>query len=253
MNPRTLRASWVRAAWPAPDEVHALTTARAAAGHAAFDVGDSAAAASRALLRDATVGPAGRLQWLKQVHGRRCIRATQESCAGAPEADAAWTEQANLGLVIKTADCVPVVLADRNGERIGAAHAGWRGLAGGILERLAEAMGGGASLIAWIGPAIGPASYEVGPDVHAALADAFGAALCAAVCAPGARPGKWQLDLHALAKHRLRAAGLKQLHGERLCTYSDRRFHSHRRDGPAAGRMATVIWKSSELTVPPRR
>ena len=250
MTPHALRAGWIRAAWPAPAQVHALTTTRAGDAEygRAFDLGarDRAAAlvaASRAALRDATTGPAGRLQWLKQVHGSCWVRASSATCAAVPEADAVWTDEANLGLAIQTADCAPVALADRRGGRIGAAHGGWRGLAGGVLERLVEAMQGEEPLMAWIGPAIGPEAYEVGADVRDALRSAFGASLCAAVCVSGERRGKWRLDLRALAARRLRAAGVGEVHGEPLCTYSDQRLHSHRRDG-TTGRMATVIWKT---------
>ena len=198
----------------------------------------------RETLRRATTGCSGRLQWLRQVHGNRCIRATADSCATEPQADAAWTDQTELGLVIQTADCVPVAVADRSGDRIGAAHGGWRGLAGGVIERLVAAMGNAGSLVAWIGPAIGRDAYEVGSDVRGAVRSAAGAALANEVFSPGAALGKWQLDLHALAAKLLAAAGVCEIYGERLCTHADPRFFSYRRDG-VTGRMATVIWKTA--------
>ena len=242
---------WIEAAWPAPGHVRALTTTRSGpqAPGADFDVGLRGAAAAqtvaqhRETLRRATTGCSGRLQWLRQVHGNRCVRATADSCATEPQADAAWTDQTGLGLVIQTADCVPVVVADHCGDRIGAAHGGWRGLAGGVIERLVAAMGNAASLVAWIGPAIGRDAYEVGPDVRRAVHSASGAALADEVFSPGVGPDKWYLDLHGLARKLLAAAGVGEIYGERLCTYADPRFYSYRRDG-VTGRMATVIWKT---------
>ena len=201
----------------------------------------------RDFLRATTTGHVGRLQWLRQVHGNRCIRATFDSCATAPEADAVWTDETGLGLVVQTADCVPIAVADQTGDRIGIAHGGWRGLVGGVIESLVEALGNTAPLVAWIGPAIGPDAYEVGAEVRTAACSAFGAALAKEVFIPGARPGKWQLDLYALSARLLAAVGVTQVHGDRLCTYSDPRFYSYRRDG-VTGRMATVIWKTSGMS-----
>ena len=197
--------------------------------------------AGREWLQNATVGARGRLQWLRQVHGNRCVRATFGGCTSTPEADAAWTDEPGLALAIQTADCVPVAVADRDGRRIGAAHGGWRGLAAGVVENLVDAMGDASGLVAWIGPAIGRDAYEVGEEVRSQMHSAFGAAAVGAVFTPGARPGKWQLDLYALTARLLEAAGVEQVSGERLCTFSDARFHSYRRDG-ATGRMATVVW-----------
>ena len=146
-------------------------------------------AAERKALREATVGAAGSLQWLRQVHGNRSVLATVDSCAGAPEADAAWTDAPGLGLVIQTADCVPIAVADPARDRIGAAHGGWRGLARGVIGRLIGAMGPSPSMMAWIGPAIGRNAYEVGEDVRSSMRSAFGAAMTEAVFLPGARPG----------------------------------------------------------------
>ncbi len=194
-------------------------------------------------MRDATVGAGGHLQWLRQVHGDRCVQARAGSCSGEPEADAVWTDNFALGLVIQTADCVPIVVTDTATDRIGAAHAGWRGLARGVVGRLIDSMGSSPSMMAWIGPAIGPDAYEVGEDVRSAMHSALGAAAADSVFVPGARPGKWQLDLHGLAKRLLAAAGVEHVYGDRLCTFSDSRFHSYRRDG-GASRMATVVWKN---------
>ena len=252
--------SWIGASWPAPGGVQALTTTREGGPPANPDMnvglqGDgpwNAVAAGRRHLQLATVGEAGRLQWLTQVHGRRCFHADRRSCRIEPEADAIWTTERGVGLAIQTADCAPIVLASRDGARIGAAHGGWRGLTGGVVEQLVAAMQQpegtgdrlgepGAELLAWIGPAIGPDAYEVGLDVHTAVLASTDAALETTLLRVGDNPGKWHLDLFALAEWLLRRAGVTQIHCERLCTWSNPNFHSHRRDG-AAGRMATVVW-----------
>ncbi len=248
---------WIGASWPAPIGVRALTTTREGGPPESPDMnvalhgggGFKAAAANRRWLQLATVGETGRLQWLTQVHGHRCIRSDRRTCRGMPEADAAWTTETGLGLAIQTADCVPIVLASRDGARIGAAHGGWRGLTGGVVEQLVSAMeqpdGGqgmpGAELLAWIGPAIGPDAYEVGLDVRRALLANRDPNLETILLRVGDKPGKWHLDLFALAEWLLRRAGVTQIHCERICTWSNSNFHSHRRDGDR-GRMATVVW-----------
>ena len=249
-----MRAGWIEAAWPVAGEARALTTSRdtdafAGTGLDAADgepVPVSDSAAGREWLKDATVGACGNLQWLRQVHGNRCVRATFDSCSTVPEADAVWTDATGLGLVVQTADCVPVAIADPKVGRIGVAHGGWRGLAAGVVAGLVDAMGPSSGLVAWIGPAIGRDHYEVGEDVRSTMRTAFGDAVTGAVFTPGVQPGKWQLDLYGLTARLLTAAGVGQIGGARLCTFSDPRFHSYRRDG-TAGRMATVVWKTSNF------
>ena len=252
---------WIAATWRAAGNVRALTTTRSPVSASATS-GDSVghsndhkfADESRqtrrhrlsielpGLLHRATTSPPTHLQWLHQVHGNRCVRATVADGKRIPQADAVWTEEPNLGLVVLTADCVPIVVASRDGGKVGVAHGGWRGLAGGVVASLITAMGDAASLVAWIGPAIGRDVYEVGQDVHQAMLSAFGTEVTDSVFAPGARPGKWYLDLFALSERLLNAAGVSEVYGERLCTFADPRFHSHRRNGTSS-RMATVIWK----------
>lgn len=252
VNPGGIRAPWIEATWPVNREFLALTTTRITDALAVpdFDTGTGAPAsvpessAGREWLRKSTVGPGGHLQWLRQVHGDHCIRANLEDCTGVPEADAAWTDATGLGLVIQTADCVPVAIADSRSGRIGVAHGGWRGLASGVVGRLVNAMGQSTSLVAWIGPAIGRDAYEVGEDVRSKMCQAFDDAVTGEVFTPGTRPDKWQLDLHALTAKLLANAGVNRVYGDRLCTFSDARFHSHRRER-SAGRMATVIWRCS--------
>ncbi len=253
------------AAWPAPGNVRALTTTRylqagAPGGGKAAARGSTAlpaAAAQRELVRAATTGHAGQhhsgrctegnLQWLRQVHGSRSVHASAESCGTTPEADAAWTADTGLGLVVQTADCVPIVVTECSGRRIGIAHGGWRGLAAGVVARLVESMAAETPLIAWIGPAIGVDAYEVGEEVYTAMHAAFGPALLRKVFHPGRRIGKRQLDLYALTARLLAEAGVREVHGQRLCTHSDPRFYSHRRNA-TTGRMATVVWKTAGRT-----
>lgn len=250
-NPR--RIDWigpVAGRWPA--RTRALTTTRRppAGGCSAppFDalnladhVGDDprAVAANRAWLQAQT--GLREIQWLTQIHGSRCIEANARTLGRAPEADAAWTAQPGLALGILTADCVPVVIADREGVVVGVAHGGWRGLVGGVLEALVCALPVPAQrLCAWIGPAIGPEAYEIGEDVAAAVR-AVDRAVADTCLRAGRRPGKHQLDLFALTEALLARAGVAVLPGARTCTYSDARFYSYRRDGQT-GRMATVAW-----------
>jgi hypothetical protein len=247
---------WVRPADPAwPAAVPALTTTRDGGprgGHSrgvyasfnlALHVGDraDAVAANRAWLVD-HIGP-GRVQWLEQVHGVRVIEASSLTAETVPRADAAWTTERHLALAILTADCVPVVVADRAGTVVGVAHGGWRGLVGGVLAALVSAMPADpAELVAWLGPAIGPSAYQVGEEVVAAVAALpDGAALTSEVCRPAGKPGAHQLNLFALSERLLRRAGVARVSTDRLCTFRDGRFYSYRRDG-VTGRMATVAW-----------
>ncbi len=157
-----------------------------------------------------------------------------------PIADASVTSTSGVVLAILTADCLPVVFTNTTGTQIGAAHAGWRGLADGVLENTVAAMHAPASeLIAWLGPAAGPQAYEIGEEVFAAFGSHDAEAASAFVAT---RPGHWRVDLYQLARKRLAALGITRVHGGDLCTISDpQRFYSHRRDR-RSGRMATVIW-----------
>lgn len=183
------------------------------------------------------------LQRVRQVHGSGCVEARRTGLPELPEADALWTQERRLGVVVVTADCVPMVLCDADATVVGAAHGGWRGLVGGVVDALVSAMPvNPESLVAWLGPAIGPEAYEVGDDVIAAVAAlSGGAALIGDCVSAGKRPGKYQLDLFSLSERLLRRAGVETILCERLCTYSDARFHSYRRE-QGSGRMATVAW-----------
>lgn len=182
-------------------------------------------------------GLPGAPRWLRQVHGTRVV---VEPAFDEPEADAAVTSTPGTVLAILTADCLPVVLAARDGSEVAAAHAGWRGLAAGVLEETVAAMHARPQqLVAWLGPCAGPQAYEVGQEVF----DAFAARDASAATAFAAtRPGHWRVDLYALARQRLDAIGVREMRGGGLCTISEpSRFFSHRRD-QHTGRMATLAW-----------
>lgn len=231
--------------WPAPPRVRALQTLRGGgvspSPWASWNLGDHVGddpgrvAANRAALRAHL--PAEPL-WLRQVHG---VAVAEAGVATARcEADAAVARQAGTVCAVMTADCLPVLFCDRAGSVVAAAHAGWRGLAAGVLEATVNAMAvPPGEILAWLGPAIGPARFEVGDEVRAAfISEDPGTA--AAFTPHG--PGKWLADIYALARRRLQAAGITSISGGGLCTVSDgKRFFSYRRDG-VTGRMATLVW-----------
>lgn len=242
-------SAFLPADWPAPPGVRAGTTLRHGLGVSAspFDhfnlgsrCGDATAAVNenRRQLAAALALPSPP-RWLRQVHG---VRVVVEPGLDEPEADAAVTATPGTVLAILTADCLPVVLAACDGDEIAAAHAGWRGLAAGVLEATVTAMQTPpVRLRAWLGPGAGPDAYEVGDEVREAFLARDSAAATAFV---PTRPGHWRVDLYALARQRLISAGLvpEAIHGGQHCTIRERdRFFSHRRDGQS-GRMATLAW-----------
>lgn len=246
----------VRADWPAPSGVQALTTRRHGAGHSRppfeqFNLGNrsapegddpAAVARNRALLQSGLQLPSAP-HWLRQVHGTQVLRVDGPPVAGAdePVADASVTAQRGVVLAILTADCLPVVFAAGDGSEIGAAHAGWRGLADGMLEATVAAMTTAPSqLQVWLGPAAGAADYEIGEDVRSAFVGQDAEAANAFV---PTRAGHWNVDLFALARRRLQAVGVlaANIHGGGLSTIADTGFYSHRRDR-RTGRMATLVW-----------
>ena len=186
--------------------------------------------------------PTQDIHWIRQVHGIVSVEAGTRSV---PEADAQWTCERNQLLAVLTADCLPVVLVDTEARGVGIAHAGWRGLASGVLESLLRAMPVEAgSLIAWLGPAISAAAYEVGPEVKDAFEGA-GSDATVACFAPSERKGRWMADLAALARLRLIRAGVEQITDAGRCTFGEPdHFFSYRRDGAQSGRMATLVWRS---------
>jgi len=249
----------LRAEWPAPPGVVAFTTLRHDAGASLppFDQfnlgarsGDDPAMvlANRAELARRFELPSAP-HWLRQVHGTGVLRFDAPAAADAspdhePEADAAVTSTPGTVLAILTADCLPVAFAARDGSELGAAHAGWRGLASGALEATVAAMRTPPSqLIAWLGPAAGPQAYEIGAEVREAFVATDPGAQAAFIAT---RPDHWRVDLYALARRRLAAAGIpaSAIHGGGLCTITDaQRFYSHRRDA-RTGRMATIVFRT---------
>jgi YfiH family protein len=213
--------------WPVPGRVRALMTTRA--------TGDMSSAQGRAQLR--RLLPADPV-WLRQVHGIRVVDAPSTSTV--ETADASVSRRAGVVCAVMAADCMPVLLADRRGSVVAAAHAGWRGLCAGVIEAALDAMTvPPGEVVAWLGPAIGPRAYEVGDEVRAAFVARDGAA--ASAFEP-TRPGHWLLDLYAVARQRLASKGVHDVHGGRYCTHSDSlRYFSFRRDRTAE-RMAALIW-----------
>ena len=239
--------SFIRPEWPAPANVRALATLRqggfSVGPYASLNLGThveddpEAVKRNRAQLRAAAQLPSEPL-WLQQVHGTTVW--TGGPTATPPIADASVTKTVGEVCAILTADCLPVLFCDVSGQVVAAAHAGWRGLVGGVIEATVAAMHvPPVQLMAWLGPGIETDAFEVGGEVvdqfvarHAAAQVAF---------ARNAR-GRWQADLYALARIELRALGVERIYGGGFRTYADsERFYSYRRE-PRTGRMATLIW-----------
>ena len=246
---RAARLDWIVPDWPAPANVCALSTTRSggvsAGAYSTMNLArrgrDDAAARAENRRRFERFLPASPVA-LSQVHGAK-VALLERTTRGTPTADAATTRERGVVCAVLTADCMPVLVTDRTGCAVGIAHAGWRGLAAGVLEATADALvrlgADRAELLAWLGPAIGPAAFEVGADVYAAFCDDDHGA--AAFFRAG-RPGKWHADLYGLARRRLTGAGVASIHGGGECTYTDAaRFFSYRRQRDS-GRMATAVW-----------
>jgi len=246
---------WIAPQWPAPVQVHAFVTTRhggaSVGAQASLDLGGASIASSTPAEATAIVENRRRVQaflpappvWLSQVHGADVAAIGATTPAEPPRADAAVTRRADVVLAVRIADCMPVLFSDRHGSVVAAAHAGWRGLAAGVLESTLAAMDCPArDVIAWLGPAIGRTAFEVGADVRDAFVRQDTQAAAAFV---DAMPGKWLADLEALARARLQAAGVHAIHGGGMCTHSDpQRFFSFRRDR-SSGRMAAFVWRSA--------
>jgi polyphenol oxidase len=236
----------IRPDWRVPGRVRAAFTLRTggvsigpfASLNVGQHVGDAPGAVSenRRRVREALALPA-EPQWLEQVHG---VAVANLDEPGSRRADASVARAPRNVCAIQVADCMPVLFADREGTAVGAAHAGWRGLAGGVLEASLRALElPPERLAAWLGPAIGPSGFEVGSEVREAFTKDDAGAVSAFV--PNAH-GKWQCDLVALARRRLALLGVRDVSGGEWCTWSDAsRFFSYRRDGQC-GRMAALIW-----------
>jgi polyphenol oxidase len=239
---------WITPDWPAPTSVRALSTLRTGGvsrgNYASFNlathVGDerNSVLRNRELLKDAASLPAEPI-WLEQVHGNVVWQVSGPS-SSTPIADASVTRTKKQICTILTADCLPVIFCDLEGTAVGAAHAGWRGLAGGVLNETLRAMGSPAArVIAWMGPAIEQSAFEVGDEVREQFvartphhANAF---------ASNDR-GRWQADIYALARRELESLGVAGVYGGGFNVYADaERFFSYRRD-KQTGRMATMVW-----------
>lgn len=244
---RSPHPDWVIPAWPAPVHVRGLVTTRAGGAsrgpYASFNVGLRTdddpvhVAANRAALRGLLPSEP---VWLKQVHGSHVIDA--DAAVYAVEADAAVARRGGTVCAILVADCIPVLLTDRGGSVVAAAHCGWRGLASGVIENTVRAMDvAPGELLAFLGPGIGPLAFEVGRDVFEAFVG-NDASAASAFAPHGA--GKWLADLFTLTRRRLAAAGVTHVFGGGLCTHSmPDRFFSYRRDR-VTGRMAALIWRT---------
>jgi len=239
--------SWIVPDWPAPASVGALCTTRSggvssgpwASMNLGVNSGDDPkhVQRNREILASQLPAPA---HFLQQVHGTRVVeRPGARFHDVATEADAQWTTDKGSVCAVLAADCLPVLFCNRQGTQVAAAHAGWRGLAAGVLESTVAAMHSAPDeLLAWLGPAIGPAVYQVGGEVKVAF-DAEEAEGAKAFVADGDR---WLFDLYAMARHRLQRAGVGHISGGGFCTFSDpQRFFSYRRDG-VTGRMASMVW-----------
>lgn len=239
---------FIRPYWPAPSRVRAAASTRSG-GHSqapfdSFNLGDhvaddpAAVGANRELLAETLALPEAP-GWMTQVHGVDVLH--RDAVTAGSAADACWSDRSGAVCAVLTADCLPVLFCDVAGSCVAAAHAGWRGLLDGVLEATVEALPAAEStLIAWLGPAIGPASFEVGDEVR----DAFCARDPQAEKAffPTTGEGQWLADLYLLARQRLAAVGVTAVYGGGFCSHTEhRRFFSYRRDGET-GRMASLIW-----------
>jgi polyphenol oxidase len=230
--------------WPAPPGVHALQTTRSGGSsgppYDSLNLGDHVGDDLVTVERNRSLLNAwlpSEPVWLEQVHGTQFVLAESAGCR--PVADACISHRKNSVCVVMTADCLPVLLCDEAGSVVGVAHAGWRGLVNGVIEATVGAMEvPGKSLMAWLGPAIGPQKFEVGGEV----CEAFLRHDPAAAAAFTPTTDKYLADLTLLARHRLGALGIQRIYGGNFCTYTDReRFFSYRRDGKT-GRMGSFIW-----------
>ena len=243
---------FLAADWPAPAHIKAGTTLRSGGVSLppfdSLNLGDragdepAAVATNRQRVRESLNLP-NEPVWLYQVHGTRVVDA---GCDIAGEADASIARHRDAVCAVMTADCLPVLFCDTAGRCWGAAHAGWRGLAEGVLEATIDALAAPpGDLMAWLGPSIGAHNFEVGEDVRAAFCERAPGDAAAFVARD--TPGKYLADIYALARARLERAGVHAVYGGGLCTIDDAaRFYSYRRNGARTGRMASLIWHARE-------
>ena len=235
---------WLTPQWPAPARVKACVTTRSGGVSVApfdsFNLGEHVADDPLSVQknRQRLVSLLGcKPAWLQQVHGTAVV----EACpARLLEADASWSREPGVACTVMTADCLPALFCDRAGTRVAAAHAGWRGLAAGVLEATLEKLAVPADqVLVWLGPAIGPQAFEVGAEVREAFVDQHAQAVEA--FQPSVNSGKFMADIYQLARVRLAACGVTAVYGGDFCTFNDPRFFSYRRSAQT-GRFASLIW-----------
>ncbi|WXL25087.1 peptidoglycan editing factor PgeF [Ectopseudomonas mendocina] len=235
---------WLTPQWPAPGRVKSCVTTRSGGvsvpPYEGLNLGDHVGddPVSVRKNRERLTSMLGcKPAWLQQVHGTSVVEANPWQV---DEADASWSATSGIACTVMTADCLPVLFCDRAGTRVAAAHAGWRGLAGGVLEATLDVLAvPPEDVLVWLGPAIGPDAFEVGSEVRDAFVDQHAQAEAAFV--QGEHPGKFMADIYALARIRLAAQGVEAVYGGGLCTFNDPRFYSYRRSAQT-GRFASLIW-----------
>lgn len=245
---------WIAPDWPAPANVHSCITTRHggtslppyASNNLGLHVGDDAQAVARnRQLLGEHLGLQNTPQWLEQIHGVKVVDAQSDGLVRT--ADGSYTAQPGIACLVMTADCLPILLCDKQGTQVAALHCGWRSLAGGICERGLEKFSGARTdVLAYLGPAISQAHFEVGVDVleafFAVARNPMHADEIATAFTPGARPLHFYADIYALARAELKALGVTAIYGGGECTFGDEaRFFSYRRD-KTTGRMASLIW-----------
>lgn len=244
-----MSTQWIEPDWPAPGNVKSLVTTREGGfSQAPYDsfnlathVGDALEDVenNRARLSQALNLEPDQFHWLSQVHSTRIVE-TKEA-AEVKEADGIDSKYSGEVCVVMTADCLPVLLCNQSGTQVSAVHAGWRGLANGILAQAVSRFSDPASVIAWLGPAISQKHFEVGGEVRDQFIARNRSMLRAFVASSNI--GKYMADLYELARIELNKLGVQSIHGGDFCTYTDQaRFYSYRRDGSKSGRMASLIW-----------
>ena len=244
-----MKHDWITPEWPAPANIKAVITTRSGGVsvvprdslNLGYKAGDDPAAVTQNRAIVEALMPQ-KPKWLAQIHGTRVLNA--DEIADSPEADASVAHQRGTVCAVMIADCLPVLFTNRSGTRVATAHAGWRGLSGGVIANTVQALRDAgddpADLLAYIGPGIGPTAFEVGADVYQAFTAQDAASAGAFV---HHAPGKWLADLFTLARRALARAGVTQIYGGGQCTYADpQRFFSYRRD-KVTGRMAAFIWR----------
>jgi YfiH family protein len=245
--------NWIQPDWPAPKNIHAAVTSR----HGGFSNGafqslnlaNHVQDDAEKVKKNRTEGLAklnlpSAPVWLQQEHGIRVVKADQ--CSSLEQADASYTDQANTVCAVLTADCLPLLLASKDGNKVAAVHAGWRGLLAGVISNTVNSLGT-LDLIAWMGPAICADCFEVGEEVKNAFTkkySKFSEAFKPCNFEDGIKQDKYLANIYQLATIELASIGITQVYGGNFCTITDHeRFYSYRRDGEKTGRMATLIWR----------